>query len=84
MWSTLPGQSWFGKSIVDIAIVLAAIARHDDLLVALKQVHASNPWADAARALAEHRDDDAASILGAIPSVPLRDAVRAGAASPRR
>ena len=69
------------EALVDAGLVLAAHGRHSDLAAAVDRMKTPTPWREAARALAEQRYDDAAEILDALPSIPLRNAVRELAAN---
>jgi tetratricopeptide (TPR) repeat protein len=71
-------QVW---SLPEIGLVLAAAGRHEELAELLERRFVANPWADAARALAAQDYDGAAAVLEAVPSIPLRDAVRELAAT---
>ena len=66
--------SAFTVALVEAGLVLVAQGRHAELAAASALALAS-PWADAARALADQRYEQAAAILDTIPSIPLRDAV---------
>jgi len=66
-------MSIFPIALVEAGLVLVAEGRHAELANA-STVALPSPWADAVRALADRRYDDAAAILDSIPSVPLRDA----------
>lgn len=67
--------STFPVALVEAGLVLVAEGRHPELANASARALPS-PWADAARALADRRYDDAAAILDGIPSIPLGDAAR--------
>ena len=54
--------------------MFAAFGRHKELAAAIALLRTSTPWVEAATALADSRYDDAATILGSIPSIPFRDA----------
>jgi tetratricopeptide (TPR) repeat protein len=72
-------ERWHSNPIPTVALfetglVLAADRRHAELADAAALALPS-PWTDAARALADHRYEQAAAILDSIPSIPFRDAV---------
>ena len=75
-WHTVGGMHHQTVALVETGVVLAADQRHPELAGAAALLTTPNPWADAARALAEGRYEEAAAILDSIPSIPLRDAVR--------
>jgi class 3 adenylate cyclase/tetratricopeptide (TPR) repeat protein len=74
VWTKIGGTLVCSPSLVEAGLVLAALDRHDELRAATDLLRTSTPWTDAAYALAERRYTDAAAILDAIPSIPLRDA----------
>ncbi len=61
-----------GDVVVELALVLAALGRHDDVRTPAAELPPS-PWRDAAQALADGRYDEAAAALDTVPSIPLRD-----------
>ena len=61
-----------GDVVVELALVLAALGRPDDVRAPAAELPPS-PWRDAALALADGRHDDAAAALAGVPSIPLRD-----------
>ena len=73
-WHTVGGMHHQTVALVETGVVLAADQRHPELATALALLTTPSPWADAARALAEGRYEEAAAILDSIPSFPLRDA----------
>jgi hypothetical protein len=76
-WTRIGGITLCVVSLVEAGLALVVLDRHEELAAAVDLLHTSTPWADAAHALAERRYSDAAAILDSIPSIPLRDAVRA-------
>jgi tetratricopeptide (TPR) repeat protein len=73
-WHAAGGMQLTADPLVETGLVLAADRRHADLAGAIALLTTPSPWADAARALADRREQEAAAILDSIPSIPLRDA----------
>jgi class 3 adenylate cyclase len=75
-WHAVGGMQSQVATLVETGLVLAAHGRNAELGAAAALLMTPSPWADAARALADKRYDQAAAILHNIPSMPIRDAVR--------
>ena len=74
LWEEINGTMYLSRYLVEVGLVFAAFGRHSELASAIALLRTSTPWVEAATALADARYDDAATILGSIPSIPLRDA----------
>jgi len=73
-WHAVGGMDLRAAELVEVGLVLAADQRHPELAGAAELLTTHSSWADAARALAGRRYEEAATILESIPSIPLRDA----------
>jgi hypothetical protein len=73
-WKRTGGVPSRSPSLVEAGLVLVVYDRHAELGAAVDLMPGTSPWTEAAYALSERRYTDAAAILDAIPSIPLRDA----------
>ena len=78
-WNATGTRAMSAISLLEVGFVLAALDRHAELALAAGYM-ATGGWADAARALAAGRYDEAITVLEQLPSVPLSAAVRTLAA----
>jgi hypothetical protein len=62
--------------LAEVGLLLAARDRHSDLAGATEAL-TPTPWREALMHVTARRYGDAADLFAAMPSVPLRDAVRA-------
>jgi hypothetical protein len=74
-WDRTP-LGYMAPALAEIAVQLAAQDRHDDVGRALRAL-GPTPWREALTHVAAGRYVEAADVFAAMPSVPLRDAVRA-------
>ena len=78
-WNATGTRAMSAISLLEVGFVLAALDRHAELALAAGYM-ATGGWADAARALAARRYDEAIAVLEQLPSAPLSAAVRTLAA----
>jgi len=80
-WHSVAGLYTGAVPFVEVALVLAGDGRHADIDRAVLLLNVPSTWAEAIRSFAAGSYDEAAALLDGIPSIPLRDAARALAAT---